>query len=851
MHLGIGNAGHAFVVLAFISALLSAVYFMVATQTKDLEKERVWKRYGRISFWIHAGSVVGIVVTLFTIIANHYFEYHYAWSHASTTLPSEYQISAFWEGQEGSFLLWMFWHAVLGVILIRINRLWESSVMTVFALVQAFLSSMVLGVVFLGSFKLGSSPFILLRDALDIPMLQINPEFVPEEGNGLNPLLQNYWMVIHPPTLFLGFATTLVPFAYVIAGLWTKRYKEWIRPALPWALFSVAVLGVGILMGGYWAYETLNFGGYWNWDPVENAVYVPWLVLVAAIHVMIAFKKNETALRASIFLTIGVFVLILYSTFLTRSGILGDASVHSFTDLGLSGQLLAYLIFFTLISIGLVVWRWKSLPQSTEETSVYSREFWIFLGATVLCLMGLQVLVPTSYPVFNSIGLWFNQVLDLAANADSNVQYSTPQLWFSVCIAILSGTGQFFWWKKMDKKLAAKTILPPVMIALLLSALIILIAKVHNFSFIVLLTAAVYSIVANVMIMAKVLRTSPRLSGGAVAHIGIAMMLIGILWSAGYSKVVSKNNSGLLYSRDFSDRMNNENILLFQNETNDMVVSGENLQLSYLGPRVKLTDGSLVDKQKLGPTRDPFLLVAKEEVTTNREAVIPKGDTVRLKNPENTYHEVLYTKPNGREFLLYPRLQINETMGSLVPSPDVKRVWDRDLYTHITNMPDPDAEKEWSETDSSWLAIGNQFFLNDYVAVFRGMQQVSEIPGVRLREGDLAIQAEIEVFGQNPEAASNTLRPVYLIRDSRVRMIPDVNEGLGVKVSLMAIDPEQGRSLIGTNTTQKNWIILEAQEKPLINVLWLGTLVLVIGMGIAVFRRYSEFQKMRDKAQEV
>lgn len=851
VHLGIGNLGHVLAIISFVSALLSAIYFMVATQSADLVKHQLWKRYGRIAFWVHAVAVVGIVITLYTIIARHYFEYHYAWSHTSKVLPWQYQISSFWEGQEGSFLLWMFWHAILGIILIRINRLWESSVMAVFGFVQAFLSSMILGVVFLGGTKIGSSPFLLLRDVLDIPILQINPDFVPEDGNGLNPLLQNYWMVIHPPTLFLGFATTLVPFAYAIAGLWTGKYKEWIRPALPWALFSVAVLGVGILMGGYWAYETLNFGGYWNWDPVENAVYVPWLVLVAAIHVMIAFKKNDTALRASLFLTISVFILILYSTFLTRSGILGDASVHSFTDLGLSGQLLLYLAFFTLASLALVIYRWRQLPKSSEDTSVYSREFWIFIGATILCLMGLQVLVPTSYPVFNSIALAFGGFLDIAANPDSYEQYSKWQLWFSVVIAILSGTGQFFWWKKMDKEQLAKTLVPPLVVALLLSGIIIAIAGMREISFMILLTAAMYSIIANAKIMWNVIRTSPKLSGGAVAHIGIAMMLIGILWSAGYSRIVSINNTGLLYNREFSERMNLENILLFQNEPQAMIVSDDTLKLHYLGPRVKVDETSyMVDKQQLVATRDPFKMVTRMAILENGETIAERGDTLTLENPENTYHEVLYTKPNGREFHLFPRLQINETMGSIVPSPDVKRVWDRDLYTHITNAPDPESEKEWTPNDTVWLTRGEQFFINDFVAVFKGVRRVNQIPGLRLRDGDIAVEAEIEIFGDNLNGKSTIARPVYYIRGNMQRVLTEEVPALGARLSFLAIDTRSEQFQIGISTTQKEWIILEAQEKPLINVLWLGTLVLVVGMGIAVYRRYTEFRKMRDKQQE-
>src|SRR5688572_8025098 len=197
-------------------------------------------------------------------------------------------------------------------------------------------------------------------------------------------------MVIHPPTLFLGFATTLIPFSFCIAGLWLKKYREWVRPAFPWTLFAAMILGVGIIMGAYWAYETLNFGGYWNWDPVENAVYIPWLIMIAAAHTMVIYKRSKSALRTTFLLVIATFLLVLYATFLTRSGILGNASVHSFTDLGLSGQLFAYLAAFLVLSVVLLVWRWKDIPATEKEVKTYSPDFWIFIGATVLCLGAFQ-----------------------------------------------------------------------------------------------------------------------------------------------------------------------------------------------------------------------------------------------------------------------------------------------------------------------------------------------------------------------------------------------------------------------------------------------------------------------------
>jgi cytochrome c-type biogenesis protein CcmF len=242
MNTFVGNLGHLMAIVAFVTAIITAFSYYNYIKAPELEKAS-WKRFSRITFYIHAVSVVGIAVSLFEIIYNHRFEYFYAYSHSSKALPVHYMISSFWEGQEGAFILWMFWNVVLGIILIHTNKFWEGPVMVVFALVQAFLVSMILGVV-IGDLKLGSSPFILLRDISEAPIFQINPEFIPQDGTGLNPLLQNIWMVIHPPTLFLGYASTLVPFAFLMGGLAMKRYSEWVRPALPWAIFSAMILGI-------------------------------------------------------------------------------------------------------------------------------------------------------------------------------------------------------------------------------------------------------------------------------------------------------------------------------------------------------------------------------------------------------------------------------------------------------------------------------------------------------------------------------------------------------------------------------------------------------------------------------
>ncbi len=836
----IGEIGHLFVIVSFVSALLAAFSYYKLTVSSEFEKSK-WKVFARSTFYFHIFSIMGIVVTLFLIIYQNKFEYHYAWSHSSRLLPAYYIVSSFWEGQEGSFLLWMFWHAVLGIFLINTNKRWEGPMMTIFALIQAFLVSMILGVI-IGDLKIGSTPFILLRDALADPIFQIDPNFVPTDGTGLNPLLQNYWMVIHPPTLFLGFALTLVPFSYCISGLWTGQYKEWVRPALPWMLGATLVLGLGIIMGAIWAYETLNFEGYWNWDPVENAIYIPWLIMVASIHTMITYRKSNTALKASIVLVISSFILLLYSTFLVRSGILGNASVHSFTDLGLSGQLLVYLLFFTFLAILLSIKAWKHIPTTKEEISSYSREFWIFIGATTLALMAFQVLIPTSIPVYNAIVELFGGISNMAPPADQIGFYTKFQLWFSIAIALLSGTGQFFWWKKMKGSDLWKAISTPIIITLILASSVIILAKITNLTYILLLTASIYSIVANSKILIGLAKQNVKLAGGSVAHIGIALMLIGILFSSGYSDVLSINNTGRLINRELPDDMNLNNIPLFYGKKTQM----GDYTLNYNG---KLMDAKgipeLVNIRDLADTMEPQFKVAKVNIEARGKVYAQEGDTIQV-FPENTYYKVEFTHQNGKQFSLYPRAQVNPNMG-LISSPDIKKYIGRDLYAHATSIPNPDAELEWGEATTYNLAIGEQFFLNDYVANLISVERVTDLGSVGLGLDDVAVRASVEVQTDN---GIFMLKPLFIIKDQLVGRVPDESPEIGVKLVFNNVIPDQNIFEFSAQTTQQDWMVFKVIEKPYINLLWIGTILMLIGLGMAMFRRYREFKLMRDKGQD-
>ncbi len=844
MHYLIGNLGHFFVITSFVAALATTYSYFRAASVNDLVLKNGWLLTGRVGFYVHALAVLGVVVTLFLIIYNHYFEYHYAYSYSDRNLPTHYLFSTFWNGQEGSFLLWMFWHAILGLVLIQTNKFWEAPVMTVFAAVQAFLASMILGVVLpLIDFKIGSSPFILLREALPEPIFTVQPDFIPADGQGLNPLLQNYWMVIHPPTLFLGFAATLVPFSFCLAGLWQKKYREWVRPALPWALFAGAVLGLGILMGGYWAYETLNFGGYWNWDPVENAVYVPWLILIASIHTMITYKNSETALKASIVLVIAVFILILYSTFLTRSGVLGDASVHSFTDLGLSGQLLLYLLFFLLVAVLLASVRWKEIPSSEKEASVYSREFWIFVGAALLCLMGFQVLVPTSFPVFNNVASLLGLSSNIAPPADQVGFYSRIQVWFAVGIGLLSAIGQFFWWKKVDKNELKRQLYGPAVVTLILFAIIITAGRVFKPSYILLTLAGTFTIVANAKILYTVFRNSPTLSGGAIAHIGVGLMLLGVMFSSGYSTVVSLNNTGMLISKQLSEEFNRENLLLFVNEPRDMF----GYEIEYRGERVEPRHKrGYVSKRDIYLTGDPNTVIARNDIYFKGRKLYSAGERFLIYS-ENTFYEIEFRKGGNVKFIQYPRVQVNPRFGNMA-SPDINRKASLDLYTHVSAPMTEEAKSDWGEREEMTVKRTSEFFANDYVARVEALSRIHEVAGTALDSAFIGIRAKIKVQGEREDY---TAEPILILgTQSRGGLIPEEIPELGLRFTLLNVHPQTDELTLGVETRQKDWVVIKAIEKPLVNVLWLGTLVLMTGFGVALTRRYREFNKMKEKEQE-
>ncbi|MCU0393562.1 MAG: cytochrome C biogenesis protein, partial [Thermoflexibacter sp.] len=480
-----------------------------------------------------------------------------------------------------------------------------------------------------------------------------------------------------------------------------------------------------------------------------------------------------------------------------------------------------------------------------EEVSTYSREFWIFIGATVLTLAAFQVIVATSIPAYNSLITSFGFSSKVAPPADQIQFYSKFQLWAGVLIALLSGTGQFFFWKSMDKDTLWKAMSVPLILTMLVSAIFILLTQISEWKYIILLTISFYSLISNLFILIKLIQTNIKLVGGAVAHIGVALMLLGILASAGYAKIISLNNTGFVYNKNFPEEMNKENLLLFRHKPQKM----KDYELTYKGTRMESKQfPAFIDQEVLQATADPYRMITTQDLAYRGKTYFTKGDTLQVFN-ENTYYEIEYKKPDGQIFTLYPRVQINPQMGT-VSSPDISRYWKADLYTHVTNIPDPEEEKKWSVPQLDTLVLGDTFIINDYIAIFDNVYQ-----GEKTQNADAVVYANIRILGRDK---NYTLKPAYLInlQQNAVQKQADTNLPLGVRISIEEIKPpapdsnEPARFILSTSTTQQDWIILKAVEMPFINVLWTGVILVSIGFGIATVRRYQEFKHLKEKTNK-
>lgn len=926
-HLLPGQLGRFFILLSFVSALLCTLAYSFATSKKQIAQVDSWKNIGRLSFLTHGISVFSIIGIIFYVMINQYYEYQYVWAHVSEDLPFKYIFSAFWEGQEGSFLLWMFWHVILGFILIRTAKSWEAPVIACLAVIQVFIGSMILGLYFdLGGeeYRIGSNPLMLLRDVMDAPIFSKADYVASIKGTGLNPLLQNYWMTIHPPTLFLGFASTAIPFCFAVAGLVTGRHKEWLKPVFPWALFSGGILGIGILMGGAWAYEALSFGGYWAWDPVENMSLVPWIILIAGIHCNLIARTTNYSVKTTYLFYLLTFVFIVYSTFLTRSGVLGDTSVHAFTEMGLETQLILFLSFFTIGSLALFFAKLRQIPAPEEEEAGASKEFWIFIGSLVLIFSAILITVSTSLPVYNKIMQVFDPTFEGRVITDPIDHYNKYQLWIGVFVGILSGLSQYLRFRESNWSKNQSPFLKHLGIATLISAGLTALAAqwidARAWQYLLLLFAGIFTVVTNLDYLITYIKGNLKVAASAFSHIGFGLMIVGILASGLNKEFISHNvfaQKGLI--EGFTDEDQRKNILLFKG-----------MPMFMNGYEVTYTSDTLE-----GFTR-----------TFNVN--------YKKKSEEGKIEE---------EFDLQPNILYTKTFDDIAATnPSTRHYLSKDIFTHISSLPraevDPEYRKEMEDSlkyESYQVALGDTFITSRFYVIleevtrepvhpeyepesgdlavglklaireiendsiyyarpmlalrgnilykfpveindinvkvrlpdgllekvfltedeldfrdftfsenqevnfngqkirFKGFNPKPNHPNYKAQEGDIAVGAKMEVTTDEGVFAAE---PVYLIRDNRTYVLKDDILGIGTHFRFEAINPktktvnisiakakekEQKLPLeLSEKFRRSDYIVLQAILFPGINFFWSGTILMMGGLLIGMYRRLKE-----------
>ena len=781
----IGIVGAVLIKLALLAALSGAFMYYRVYKTN----QPFLLGLARNSYHLATISLLSVSAILLYLILTHQFQYAYVWNYSSTHLSLPLLISTFYAGQEGSFTLWALYTSLIGVFLMQyaMKKDYEPEVMSVYSLILSFLLLMLIvknpfefiwdkfpaDLIHTGPIPAGGGNTVILDSARNIWA-----QF-PIEGKGLNPLLQNYWMVIHPQILFIGFSSMAVPYAHALAGLMKRDYTTWIKAATPWLVFGAMVLGTGIILGGYWAYETLGWGGFWGWDPVENSSLVPWLVCVATIHTTLVQRKNGSYQKTNFALSILTFVAVLYSTFLTRSGVLGETSVHSFVDAGMWAYwlLLGCIFFFAVLGFGLLFIRSREMPKVPVQHSFFSREFALFLGAFAIMAVAIFVTIGTSSPIITSI-------LKGKASAVEMSYYVKTNLPLGIAIAFLSGLGQLLWWRHSKGGSVLRGMLPALVIAAVATIFMAIFAS-EEILILLFAFCAVFSLVANAQVGYGVYIGNPKFVGGSIAHIGLALLCLGFITSERYDQ--------------------QKTISLERNKP----VEALGYMMTYVGY-------SPIDQEK--------------------------------------YAFSVNLEKDGRQHTISPVMYYSEFTKGLMRHPDLMNLLSRDIYIAPLSLEEPSATKETSieiqkgqPTDIGGLNVEFVDFTNvDRMAMVEG-RDFAISAELLIKESKASKGKKLTVFIKGEKGTMTPVPVSYSVQGAGEyvftlsRILPDREDPSKSKVQLSVKLPEDPKAERKGET-----LVVEASIKPMINLVWMGTVALVVGFFLTILRRVQEARQKEE-----
>lgn len=702
--------------LALLCAFFSALFFLTAS--KKNPQAAFWGKttyYGFLLFTSFA------TIYLFILFLTHRFEFSYVYGYSSTDLGFFYLISSFWAGQEGTFLLWLFLGAILGIFLLKKERGKNNLLIFFFLLVQIFILILLLK----------KSPFELLP-------------VVPEEGRGLNPLLLDFWMVIHPPLIFVGYAVLAIPFCFAVSALVRNKYDGWLNQAAPWVSFGSFFLGAGIFVGGYWAYKVLGWGGYWGWDPVENASLVPWLFSIVLLHGLLIEKRDRSLSKTNLFLATFTFLLVLYGTFLTRSGVLADFSVHSFTDLGINLFLVLGMIFFTILSLGLFLFRSSSIKPPPSNLNLLSQSLGALLGLIFILASAVLILLGTSSPILTGL-------LGKASKVNT-LYYVRTNFPIAIILGIILGVTPVLFWRKSNTFQILKKLYLPVILSIILT-LVAIFLQVRSLLYSVFLFLFFLVFFTNLKALIQRIKTKSKSWGAYLSHLGFGIMLVGILFSSAYNVKETVN----LPLDEKKEALGNE--------------------LTYKGPQSSFMD------------EDNFLKVEVQK--------------------------------NNRKFTAKPKFYYSDYTESIVRSPHIQYGLLSDLY-----LAPAEIEDNW---ESFTLVKGDSARINDYWIKFLSFDMSSH-----MQDEDISVGAVLEI---EKEGVKDTLIPLIILKGEEKEQ---VEKRLSETELLYLDEVDADKKMVGlslVDETQKEVLVLEVSKKPLISLVWLGTILIMVGLLVTTIRR--------------
>jgi len=530
-----GTAGWVLINAAVVLFLLGAVLWLLQPRNPKFAK------LAKFSFFGGCFSILGMMAALESLFIANQFEYQYVFSHGDNLTGLGYKIAGVWTAQEGSFLLWACGAAIFGMLAFRFMgeyRRWYGFAYSLFlAPLCAILAY--------------DSPFGLTKGSVLNGVVKL-----PHSGLGMTPALQNYWVIIHPPIIFTGFGSLTVMFALSVAAMLSGNVSEWIRIVRPWALISASILGLGLCTGGMWAYETQGWGGFWGWDPVEMVSFVPWIFTISLIHGIIVQTAKKRWIGTNLILGGVPFLTFVYGTFLTRSGLLDKVSNHSFAEMDRVSLivLVSFMIATTLAFFALYFVKGTALAkQSAPEPDApgIDREGLYRSGILLMSLLATGVAIGMSWP-------WFSALRTGTGAAIEEKQYHLVIVWFFVPIILLMAIAPFVGWRK----LASRDIFNRLVSVLSVSAGLtgFALVAIQNPKFGVHMTPGMtvampfhyrmslmpwmafliflctFTAVSNIWKIIELFKKSKMGIGGFVSHIGVAVLLTGLIISRGFEQ---------------------------------------------------------------------------------------------------------------------------------------------------------------------------------------------------------------------------------------------------------------------------------------------------------------------------